>query len=172
MRLASLAHLAVVLTVTSVLGCDDTNPTSSAGGSTSASTSTSVTGTTSGTTSSVASSTGAGMVTTDFTAGGDRPTTVFVPPNYDATKPAPLLILLHGYTASDAIQKTYLKVKAVAQAHGMDGVEPFTFTGIRFLLGVCIVAPFAWRDWRSISRREVPPGRAARAVLDALRDAA
>ena len=47
----------------------------------------------------------------------------------------------------------------VAQAHGMDGVEPFTFTGIRFLLGVCIVAPFAWRDWRSISRREVPPGR-------------
>ena len=47
----------------------------------------------------------------------------------------------------------------VAQAHGMDGVEPFTFTGIRFLLGVCIVAPLAWRDWRSISRREVPPGR-------------
>ncbi|MFO0617490.1 MAG: PHB depolymerase family esterase [Polyangiaceae bacterium] len=124
MRLASLAHLAVVLTVTSVLGCDDTNPTSSAGGSTSASTSTSVTGTTSGTTSSVASSTGAGMVTTDFTAGGDRPTTVFVPPNYDATKPAPLLILLHGYTASGAIQEAYLKVKAVAQAHGMIYAHP------------------------------------------------
>ena len=47
----------------------------------------------------------------------------------------------------------------VAQAHGMDGLEPFTFTGIRFLLGVCIVAPLAWRDWRMISRREVQPSR-------------
>ncbi len=45
----------------------------------------------------------------------------------------------------------------VAQAHGMDGLEPFTFTGIRFLLGVCIVAPLAWRDLRSISRRDVRP---------------
>ena len=41
----------------------------------------------------------------------------------------------------------------------MDGLEPFTFTGIRFLLGVCIVAPLAWRDWRMISRREVQPSR-------------
>lgn len=41
----------------------------------------------------------------------------------------------------------------------MDGVEPFTFTGLRFLLGVCVVAPFAWRDWRKIQVREVRPGR-------------
>lgn len=49
----------------------------------------------------------------------------------------------------------------VAQAHGMDGLEPFTFTGIRFLLGVCVVAPLAWRDVRLISLRErhVRPGR-------------
>jgi drug/metabolite transporter (DMT)-like permease len=47
----------------------------------------------------------------------------------------------------------------VAQAQGMDGVEPFTFTGIRFLVGVCVVAPLAWRDWRGISRRLVQPGR-------------
>ncbi|MBS1227326.1 MAG: protein of unknown function transrane [Proteobacteria bacterium] len=43
----------------------------------------------------------------------------------------------------------------VAQAQGMAGVGPFTFTGIRFLLGVCIVAPLAWRDLRLISRRPV-----------------
>jgi drug/metabolite transporter (DMT)-like permease len=43
----------------------------------------------------------------------------------------------------------------VAQAQGMAGVEPLTFTGIRFLLGVCIVAPLAWRDLRIISRRPV-----------------
>lgn len=41
----------------------------------------------------------------------------------------------------------------VAQAQGMDGVSPFTFTGVRFLLGVCVVAPLAWRDWREVSRR-------------------
>ena len=47
----------------------------------------------------------------------------------------------------------------VAQAQGMDGVEPFTFTGIRFLLGVCMVSPLAWRDLRSISLRQVQPTR-------------
>jgi drug/metabolite transporter (DMT)-like permease len=41
----------------------------------------------------------------------------------------------------------------------MEGVQPFTFTGIRFLLGVCIVAPLAWRDFRSISLRDVRPDR-------------
>lgn len=41
----------------------------------------------------------------------------------------------------------------------MEGVQPFTFTGIRFLLGVCIVAPLAWRDFRSISLRDVQPER-------------
>lgn len=54
----------------------------------------------------------------------------------------------------------------VAQAQGMAGVEPFTFTGIRFLLGVCIVAPLAWRDWRGIARRPLrPAGRDALGVL-------
>ena len=43
----------------------------------------------------------------------------------------------------------------VAQAQGMAGVGPFTFTGIRFLLGVCIVAPLAWRDLRLLARRPV-----------------
>lgn len=47
----------------------------------------------------------------------------------------------------------------VAQAHGMDGLEPFTFTGIRFLVGVCVVAPLAWRDWRLTAARDLPPGR-------------
>ena len=46
----------------------------------------------------------------------------------------------------------------VAQAQGMAGVGPFTFTGIRFLLGFCIVAPLAWRDLRVISRRSLRLG--------------
>ena len=47
----------------------------------------------------------------------------------------------------------------VAQAQGMEGVGTFTFTGIRFLLGTCIVAPLAWRDYRSILNRAVRPTR-------------
>lgn len=47
----------------------------------------------------------------------------------------------------------------VAQAHAKAGVEPYTFTGVRFLLGVCIVAPLAWRDYRALSRRNVRPVR-------------
>ena len=47
----------------------------------------------------------------------------------------------------------------VAQAHANAGVAPYTFTGIRFLLGACIIAPLAWRDYRAVSRRESPPAR-------------
>ena len=41
----------------------------------------------------------------------------------------------------------------VAQAEGMAGVGPLTFTGIRFLLGTAIVAPLAWREWQILSSR-------------------
>lgn len=47
----------------------------------------------------------------------------------------------------------------VAQAHGMEALGPFTFTGLRFLLGVIVVLPLAWRDYRGFDRRELKPGR-------------
>ena len=47
----------------------------------------------------------------------------------------------------------------VAQAHGTENLGSFAFTGIRFLLGFCVVAPFAFRDLRQISRRPVKPGK-------------
>jgi drug/metabolite transporter (DMT)-like permease len=47
----------------------------------------------------------------------------------------------------------------VAQAHGTESLGSFTFTGIRFLLGVCVISPFALRDIRMISRRVVKPER-------------
>lgn len=54
----------------------------------------------------------------------------------------------------------------VAQAHGMEALGPFAFTGLRFLLGVIVVLPLAWRDYRGIARRAVPPGwREVRGVI-------
>ena len=47
----------------------------------------------------------------------------------------------------------------VAQAHGMEGVGPLTFTGIRFLVGACVVFPLALRDWRGQVSQNRAPGR-------------
>lgn len=45
----------------------------------------------------------------------------------------------------------------VAQAEGMAGVGPLTFTGIRFLLGTAIVLPLAWREWQMLAARGARP---------------
>jgi polyhydroxybutyrate depolymerase len=60
-----------------------------------------------------------GTITTDFEAGGPRPVTVHVPSTYDPDIPTPLLILLHGYTASGALQNTYFGLAAVAEERGI-----------------------------------------------------
>jgi polyhydroxybutyrate depolymerase len=49
---------------------------------------------------------------------GQRPYTLKVPPSYDATKPTPLLILLHGYSASGYLQDAYFGLTATSQAKG------------------------------------------------------
>ena len=50
--------------------------------------------------------------------GGDRPVTLQIPPAYDGTTPAPLLILLHGYGASGGLEEVYLGLsELVASNH-------------------------------------------------------
>lgn len=76
-----------------------------------------------------------GMTTTDFDAGGDRPVRVKVPATYDSATPAPLLILLHGYTASGAIQNGYFGLESVALESGFVYAYPdgtIDSTGERF----------------------------------------
>lgn len=48
-----------------------------------------------------------------------RPFTVQVPVGYDRAKPAPLLVLLHGYGASGAVQDAYLKLTPAAAKNGV-----------------------------------------------------
>ena len=45
-----------------------------------------------------------------------RPYAKTVPSKYDATKPTPLVVLLHGYGASAKIQDDYFKMSALAEA--------------------------------------------------------
>ena len=50
--------------------------------------------------------------------GGDRPVTVHVPASYIPGTAAPLVILLHGYGASGAVQDLYFGMTAVSDARG------------------------------------------------------
>lgn len=67
--------------------------------------------------------------------GGNRPTKLYVPSGYVPGKPAPLLVLLHGYGASGAEEDFYLGLKAAAEAANVLYVHPdgtFDAMGSRF----------------------------------------
>src|SRR6478735_3221891 len=53
-----------------------------------------------------------------------RPITVREPAGYDKGKPAPLLLVLHGYGLTAKLETSYLGIDAVADAHGMLVVAP------------------------------------------------
>ena len=47
-----------------------------------------------------------------------RPYAVTVPSSYDPSTPTPLVVLLHGYTASAAVQDGYFQISALAETKG------------------------------------------------------
>ena len=56
--------------------------------------------------------------------GGDRPVTVHVPASYDASRPAPLLLVLHGFTGSGDEMVDYFKLAAAAEKAGFVYAAP------------------------------------------------
>ncbi len=54
----------------------------------------------------------------------DRPIEVIVPTSYKKGTPAPLLVLLHGYGTTGAVQSAYLRLKPATEAKGMLYVYP------------------------------------------------
>ena len=65
-----------------------------------------------------------GPPTGDFVVGGTRPVTVHTPANYNPATPAPLLIMLHGYSVNGAVQESYLQLAATASADGILYASP------------------------------------------------
>ena len=49
----------------------------------------------------------------------ERPYELLVPDSYDADTPTPLIVLLHGYTATGAVQLAYFGLADVAQEQGL-----------------------------------------------------
>ncbi len=58
------------------------------------------------------------------TFGGARPVTVHVPEGYTAAKPAPLVVMLHGYSSTPGATELYFRMSGLADAHGFFYVAP------------------------------------------------
>ncbi len=54
----------------------------------------------------------------------DRPYNVFVPSTYDSGTPAPLVILLHGFSAWGELQEAYFQLQPQAETRGFLYVHP------------------------------------------------
>ena len=54
----------------------------------------------------------------ELVVGGDRPVTVHVPTSYDESRPAPLLIILHGYGGNGNETAAYFNLAPAADARG------------------------------------------------------
>lgn len=61
----------------------------------------------------------------DVPLGGARPVTLFhVPAGYDASKPAPLVLMLHGYGANGVLQDAIFRLQDIADEEGFFLVAP------------------------------------------------
>lgn len=60
----------------------------------------------------------------ELVVGGDRPVTVHVPPGLDPKKPAPLVILLHGFSASGLVQELVFQLEPESDKRGFLYAHP------------------------------------------------
>ncbi|WP_437678151.1 alpha/beta hydrolase family esterase [Sorangium sp. So ce131] len=67
---------------------------------------------------------GGGGGGTSAPIGGDRPVDLFVPSSYEEGTPTPLVILLHGYTASGSVQEAYFMLQPLAEERGFLYAHP------------------------------------------------
>jgi polyhydroxybutyrate depolymerase len=58
------------------------------------------------------------------TFGDDRPVDLYVPDSYNCASPAPLVMMLHGYTSAGSIKEAYFKLKAEADKRGFLYLSP------------------------------------------------
>jgi len=59
-----------------------------------------------------------------ITVGGDRPATVYVPEGLDRDVPAPLVVMLHGYSVSGIVEEIYLQLRPLAEERGFLYIYP------------------------------------------------
>jgi polyhydroxybutyrate depolymerase len=96
------------------------------GGTAITTTTTGETTTSTGATTTSSTGTGGGVAAacTGVKFGDDRPVTLHVPKSYSCDKGAPLVIMLHGYTATSAIEEAYLGITAESEKRGFLYAHP------------------------------------------------
>jgi polyhydroxybutyrate depolymerase len=67
---------------------------------------------------------GGGAPLGDVVIEGDRPVTVHVPPAAKAGAPLPLVVMLHGYSASGLLEELYLQLEPLSDARGFYYAHP------------------------------------------------
>jgi len=60
----------------------------------------------------------------DITLNEDRPASLFLPANYSAETPVPLLINLHGYTGKGSVHSSYTYLQVAAKEKGLAYIAP------------------------------------------------
>jgi polyhydroxybutyrate depolymerase len=115
-----LASVSFAFAPALLLACSSGNSTvdatsSSGGGSTSTATATTSAGT---------GGAGGAPACTQTTFGGSRPVALHVPSTYKCDTPAPLLIMLHGYSATGAEEELYLDITAQSDQRGFLYAHP------------------------------------------------
>lgn len=117
--------LSIALTVAvcgALLGCSST--TSKDSGETTAAATNTVVSTEAVTTSPVSSASSESTTAPKSSVTGDRPFTVNEPSGYDPNVPAPLLVVLHGYTANGESAKAFFGLQDAASKRGYLTVYP------------------------------------------------
>ena len=116
---AALTSVAILLSSAGLAACGS-NPAAPSGTA-----GTSGSGGSTATTSTATASTGSGgPACTETKFGGDRPVDLHVPFSYACDKGAPLVILLHGYTASGSLEELYLNITAESNKRGFLYAHP------------------------------------------------
>ena len=64
---------------------------------------------------------------------GRGPVSLVIPSDYDKAEPAPLIVMIHGYTSSGEGQDSYWKIGAQADAYGFFFLKP---DGLKRLCGL------------------------------------
>lgn len=127
-RRALALTLPLALATTALAACGDDSSGTGGGGGASGSTDAAATTSATTTASTTGPSTGTGGDGGGSGEGGaafaDRPYEVFAPSSYEEGTPIPLVILLHGYTASSLIQEGYMDIEPLAEELGFLYITP------------------------------------------------
>ena len=122
--LTSFAVLSLTSAGLAACGSDPVSPSGATGTSGSGGGAATTAASTTSTSTSTSGAGGSSSACSETTFGDDRPVDLHVPQSYSCDTAAPLVIMLHGYTASGALEELYLNITAESNKRGFLYAHP------------------------------------------------